>query len=88
MISRKLSRALRVVAGRTAQRLDEALDRGQWGPDLMAGVGDEVRTHPLDHHLLGLLAQRDQGAAAAIAEVDRLDSRAELLGAIMAWAER
>ena len=88
MISRNALARLRVVAGRTAQRLDEALDRGQRRPDLVAGVGDEVRAHPLDHHLLGLLAQRDQGAAAAVAEVDRLDARAELLGAVVAGAER
>ena len=88
MISRKLSRAFGSWRGRAAQGLDEALDRGQRRPDLVAGIGDEVRAHPLDHHLLGLLAQRDQGAAATIAEVDRLDPRAELLGAIVAGAER
>jgi hypothetical protein len=50
----------------------------------VARVGDEVGAHPLDHHLLGLLPQRHEHAAAAalLAELDRLDPRAEPLRAV------
>jgi hypothetical protein len=48
--------ALGIVTRRPAQRLDDAQDRGQGVADLMTGIGHEVRAHPLDHHLLGLLA--------------------------------
>ena len=53
----------------------------------MAGIRHEVGAHPLDHHLLGLLAERQQQALAAIAEIDRLDAGAELFGPIMRRAE-
>ena len=67
---------LGIVARRPGQRIDEAAQRGQRRAQLVAGIGDEVLAHALDHQLLGELAQADQGGRLA-AQADRHDQHAE-----------
>ena len=45
MTLRNSSRAMAIVLGGAAQRLDETLDARQWRADLMAGIGDKVGAH-------------------------------------------
>ena len=56
---------LRVVLGRPLQRLDEAAQRGQRGPQLVAGVGDEIGAHAREPVLLAQVAERDEERRAA-----------------------
>ena len=53
----------------------------------MARIGDEVGAHALDHDLVGLLAERQEGTPAAVVEEDGLDAGRELLAAVPDRAE-
>ena len=56
---------LRVVLGGALQRLDEAPQRGERGPELVAGVGDEIGAHAGEPVLLAQVAKRDEERRAA-----------------------
>ena len=48
---------LGIAARRALQRFDEAAQRGERRAQLVAGIGDEIRAHPLDAPRLGDIAE-------------------------------
>ena len=58
----------RVVAGRPAQRLDEARNRGERRAQLVAGIGDEVGAHAVDPARLALVLEHQHEEIGAVAD--------------------
>ena len=76
MIGRKRSRAPGSLLGAALQRLDEAAQRGERRPELVARIGDEIGAHLVDALALGEVAQQDEDVAAALAAArERRDGR-------------
>ena len=66
MIGRKRSRAAGIALGASLQRLDEAAQRSERRPELMARIGDEIGPHLVDALDFGQVAEQYEDIDGAV----------------------
>ena len=65
-----------IALGAALKRLDEAAQRRERRPELVARIGDEIGAHLVDALALGEVAQQDEDVAVALAAPrERCDGR-------------